>query len=105
VRDRPGVRPFEAYEKPPPLTVVPRVARERHLAAAVAAGAGPGLIDWPTAVSRWERVDRRRREWRSFSSRQSMDAWGNITTLESGPEQPQDRVPVPIGSQPIVPAV
>jgi hypothetical protein len=63
------------------------------------------MYDWQTALARWERVDRRRREWRSFSSMQSMDAMGNITTLETGPEQPQDRVPLPIGNQPIVPAV
>jgi hypothetical protein len=30
---------------------------------------------------------------------------GNVTTLESGPEQPQENVPVPVGNQPIVPAI
>jgi hypothetical protein len=25
-----------------------------------------------------------------------MDAMGNVTTLESGPEQPQENVPIPV---------
>ena len=30
---------------------------------------------------------------------------GNLVRQEQGAEQPQDTVPVPIGAQPIVPAV
>jgi hypothetical protein len=63
------------------------------------------MYPWEDALERWQRVDRRKREYRIFSSVQSMDAMGNVTTLESGPEQPQENVPVPVGNQPIVPAI
>lgn len=69
---------------------------ELRLAKAAASNAEPGMYGWTDALARWRRADRRRREYRIFSTVQSMDAMGNVTTLESGPEQPQENVPIPV---------
>ena len=40
----------------------------------------------PTAVSRWERVDRRQRSYRSMNVTQVFDGLGNVVREERGPE-------------------
>jgi hypothetical protein len=67
--------------------------REQWVAKAAASNAEPGMYPWGDAVARWERVDGRRREWRSFSAVLTMDAAGNVTVVERGPESPQESVP------------
>jgi hypothetical protein len=61
-RDRDGAVVFQKYERPfllPEGYWGAKFPPELRLAAAQAAGAGPALIDWETAVQRWQRLDRR----------------------------------------------
>lgn len=86
-RDRLPARSYLAYGKPTQLATVPRgTPRERHLAAAQAAGAQPGLFDWSSAIQRYERLDRRQRDYRPMQVIQRHDSFGTLVHEERSPE-------------------
>jgi hypothetical protein len=93
-KDRLAARVYEAYEVPHRLaTMPPGTPLQRRLAAAEAAGAGPGLIDWDTAVQRWERVDRRQKDYVSMSVVQAYDSRGGLVAEERSPEMASGYAP------------
>jgi hypothetical protein len=87
-RDRDPAWVYTRYERPLRLpgtywTVTPP---ERRLIAAVAAGAGPGLYDWQSALERWERIDRRQRNYGSMEVVQLHNSLGNVLAESRSPE-------------------
>jgi hypothetical protein len=95
VKDRPQAHTFMAYGVPHRLATIPRgTPRERHLAAAVAAGAEPALIDLETATARFERLDRRQRDYRPMQVTQTINSMGNLVAEDRGPETPTEYVPL-----------
>jgi hypothetical protein len=89
-RDRDGARVFERYQAP--LSLPPgywtRTPAELRLGVAQAAGAGPALIDWETAVQRWQRIDRRQRNYGSMEVAERRDSMGNVIESEASPQRP-----------------
>ena len=72
-----------------------RTPAELRLGVAQAAGAGPALIDWETAVQRFERVDRRQRNYTSGQVVTRRDGLGNVVSEERSPERPAEFVKSP----------
>jgi hypothetical protein len=68
---------------------------ELRLGVAQAAGAGPALIDWETAVQRFERVDRRQRNYISGQVVTRRDSLGNVVSEERSPETASEFVSAP----------
>jgi hypothetical protein len=87
-RDRDGARLFERYERP--LSLPPgywnRTAAELRLGIAAASGAGPGLYPWADAVARFERIDRRQRNYVAGQVVRRLDGLGNVVAEEHSPE-------------------
>jgi hypothetical protein len=97
-KDRPGAWTFVAYKVPHRLATIPRgTPRERHLAAAVAAGCEPGLYGWDDAVARFERLDRRQRDYRPMQVIQSFDSMGNLRGEQRSPETAGEWAPMAAG--------
>lgn len=96
-RDRDHAWVYQRYERP--LALPPgywnRTAAELRLGVAQANGAGPGLIDWETAVQRWERLDRRQRDYRPMQTVQRFNSMGNVIAEESSPDRPSEFVNAP----------
>jgi hypothetical protein len=94
-RDRDGARLFERYQAP--LSLPPgywnRTPAELRLGVALASGASPGLYPWPDAVARFERHDRRQRNYISTQVLTRHDGLGNIVSEERSPETPSEFMP------------
>jgi hypothetical protein len=93
-RDRLGAKTYEAYKHPARLAEIKGpISAQRHLAAAVAVGAEPGLYSWPDATVRWERLDRRQRNYSSMQTFTTIDPFGSVLKVEKSPETPSEFVP------------
>jgi hypothetical protein len=94
-RDRDGARLFERYERPLslPAGYWHRTAAELRLGVAQAAGAGPGLIDWETAVQRFVAFDRRQRNYISAQVVRQHDSLGNVLAEQRSPESASEFLP------------
>ena len=86
--DRPDARLYTRYQAP--MSLPPgywnRTPAELRLGVAQASGAGPALIDWETAVQRFEKLDRRFHDYRSMEVTQRHDAMGNVISEQRRPE-------------------
>ena len=70
-----------------------RTPAELRLGFAQAAGAGPALIESETAVQRFERVDRRQRNYISGQVVTRRDSLGNAVSEKRSPETSSEFVP------------
>jgi hypothetical protein len=90
-----GARLFERYQSP--LSLPPgywnRTSAELRLGVALAAGCSPGLYGWHDAVQRWQRLDRRQRDYRPMQVVHTHDGLGNVIAEERGPEAPSEFAP------------
>jgi hypothetical protein len=88
-RDRDQAVIFQRYLRP--LSLPPGYWQgpgELRLAKAAATNAEPGMYPWADAVARWERIDRRQRDYGSMQVVQTHDAMGNVVASEASPERP-----------------
>jgi hypothetical protein len=93
-RDKLGARTYMAYRHPLRLpTIKGPAGLQRHLAAAAAAGAEPGLYSWPDAVARWERLDRMQRNYSPGQVVTRFDGYGNTLSVDRGPESATEFAP------------
>jgi hypothetical protein len=93
--DRPEARLYTRYEAPLrlPAGYWQQTPAELRLGVAKASGAGPALIDWGTAAARFERVDRRQRNYISAQVVTRRDGLGNIVSEERSPETAAEYMP------------
>jgi hypothetical protein len=67
---------------------------ELRLAKAAASNAEPGIYPWGDALERWQRVDRRQRNWGSMEVAQRHDSIGNVIAEQRSPETASEYVNV-----------
>jgi hypothetical protein len=88
-RDRTDARTYEAYKAPHQLAGIKGpVPLPRHLAAAVAAGAGPGLYGWGDACARARALDRR--QYRPIEVITRHDGLGNVVASAASEPKPMN---------------
>jgi hypothetical protein len=93
-RDRDGAVVFQRYLRPLALPAgYWKGPGELRLAKAAASNAAPGMYPWQDACERWQRIDRRQRNYGRMQVVQTHDAMGNVVAEAKSPERPFEFAP------------